>query len=77
VLTTEQFLCTVKVEVGKLQDLWAGASGILNTKAKELFNKELGDLLSCNRHRIWRGQRFDSSRCFFSRLRMSLIQVVI
>ena len=28
VLTTEQFLCTVKVEVGKLQDLWAGASGI-------------------------------------------------
>ena len=44
-LSTEQFLCAVKVEVGKLQDLWASASGIPATKAKELFNRTLGDLI--------------------------------
>ena len=44
-LTTEQFPCAVKIEVGKLQDLWAQVSGIPNTRAKELFNKELGDLI--------------------------------
>jgi hypothetical protein len=45
VLTTAQFLCAVKVEVCKLQDLWASASGIPATKAKELFNQTLGDLV--------------------------------
>jgi hypothetical protein len=45
VLTTEQFLCAVKVEVGKLQDIWAQVNGIPGTGAKELFNKELGDLV--------------------------------
>jgi hypothetical protein len=45
VLTTEQFLCAVKVEVGKLQDLWAQVSGIPNAQAKERFNKELGNLI--------------------------------
>ena len=44
-LSTEQFLCAVKIEVGKLQDLWAQKSGIPSTRAKELFNKELGDLI--------------------------------
>ena len=44
-LSTEQFLCAVKIEVGKLQDLWAAASGIPATKAKELFNQTLGDLV--------------------------------
>jgi hypothetical protein len=43
VLTTEQFLCAVKIEVGKLQDVWAQVSGIPGTRAKELFNRELGD----------------------------------
>jgi hypothetical protein len=45
VLTTEQFLCAVKIEVGKLQDVWAQVSGIAGTRAKELFSKELGDLV--------------------------------
>jgi hypothetical protein len=45
VLTTEQFLCAVKIEVGKLEDIWAQVSGIPGTGAKELFNRELGDLL--------------------------------
>jgi hypothetical protein len=45
VLTTEQFLCAVKIEVGKLQDLWAQVSGIPTSRAKEVFNKELGDLM--------------------------------
>jgi hypothetical protein len=45
VLTTEQFLCAVKIEVGKLQDIWAQVSGIPGTHAKDLFNKELGDLV--------------------------------
>jgi uncharacterized protein DUF2800 len=44
-LTTEQFLCAVKIEVGKLQDLWTQVSGIPAARAKELFNKELGDLV--------------------------------
>ena len=45
VLTTTQFLCCTKLEVGKLQDIWAQVSGIPGTRAKELFNKELGDLV--------------------------------
>jgi len=45
VMTTKQFLCCTKVEVGKLQDLWAQVSGIPGTRAKELFNRELGDLI--------------------------------
>jgi hypothetical protein len=45
VLTTEQFLCAVKIEVGKLQDIWAQVSGIPGTGARELFNKELEDLV--------------------------------
>ena len=44
-LTTTQFLCCTKLEVGKLQDIWAQVSGIPGTRAKELFNKELGDLV--------------------------------
>jgi hypothetical protein len=35
----------VKIEVGKLQDLWAQVSGTPGTRAKELFNGELGDLI--------------------------------
>jgi hypothetical protein len=46
VLTTEQFLCATKLEVGKLQDIWASTSGIPGTGAKELFNKELGNLVT-------------------------------
>jgi uncharacterized protein DUF2800 len=46
VLTTEQFLCATKLEVGNLQDIWASASGIPGTGAKELFNKELGNLVT-------------------------------
>ena len=45
VLTTTQFLCCTKLEVGKLQDIWAQVSGIPGTRAKELFNKKLGDLV--------------------------------
>ena len=45
VLTTTQFLCCTKLEVGKLQDIWAQVSGIPGSRAKELFNKELGDLV--------------------------------
>ena len=45
VMTTKQFLCSVKIEVGKLQDIWAQASAIPNAHAKEAFNRELGDLL--------------------------------
>jgi CRISPR/Cas system-associated exonuclease Cas4 (RecB family) len=44
-LSTKQFLSAVKVEVGKLQDIWALASGIPQTQAKELFNRELGELV--------------------------------
>jgi uncharacterized protein DUF2800 len=46
VMTTEQFLCATKLEVGKLQDIWASANGIPGTGAKELFNKELGNLVT-------------------------------
>jgi len=45
ILNNQQFLAAVKVEVGKLQDIWALASGIPGTRAKELFNRELGDLM--------------------------------
>ena len=45
VLITTLFLCCTKLEVGKLQDIWAQVSGIPGTRAKELFNKELGDLV--------------------------------
>jgi hypothetical protein len=45
VMTSQQFLCCTKVEIGKLQDIWAAASGIPQARAKELFNKELGDLI--------------------------------
>ena len=44
-LTTKQFLCAVKVEVGKLQDMWALAGGIPMAHAKEAFNQVLGDLV--------------------------------
>jgi hypothetical protein len=44
-LTTKQFLCAVKVEVGKLQDIWALAGGIPMAHAKEAFNQVLGDLV--------------------------------
>jgi hypothetical protein len=35
----------VDLEVGKQQDLWASVSRIPATKAKELFNQTLGDLI--------------------------------
>jgi CRISPR/Cas system-associated exonuclease Cas4 (RecB family)/uncharacterized protein YukE len=44
-LSTKQFLSAVKVEVGKLQDIWALASGIAHAQAKEAFNQELGELV--------------------------------
>jgi hypothetical protein len=58
-----QFLCAVNIEVGKLQDLWAQASGIPGTRAKELFNRELGDLIfNSNQRQAWYGSEFDLSR---------------
>jgi hypothetical protein len=45
VLTPEQFLCAVRIEVGKLQDLWAQVSGIPAGRAKEPFNRLMTDLL--------------------------------
>ena len=45
VLSTKQFLCAVKLEIGKLQDIWAQASGITGAQAKEAFNRELGELV--------------------------------
>jgi hypothetical protein len=45
VLSNQQFLAAVKVEVGKLQDIWALAGGIPMAHAKEAFNQVLGDLV--------------------------------
>jgi hypothetical protein len=45
VMSSQQFLAAVKVEVGKLQDIWASTSGISNAQAKEAFNRELSDLV--------------------------------
>ena len=44
-LTTEQFLCAVKVEVGKLQDIWAQTRGIPVTRARAPFDQLMGELL--------------------------------
>jgi CRISPR/Cas system-associated exonuclease Cas4 (RecB family) len=45
VLTKEQFFGAVKIEVGKLENIWAQINGIPTAKTKELFNEELGDLI--------------------------------
>jgi hypothetical protein len=45
VMSSQQFLAAVKVEVLRLQDQWARAANIAPSRAKEAFNRELGDLV--------------------------------
>jgi hypothetical protein len=45
VLTSKAFMSSVKVEVGKLQDIWSSSAGIPSPQAKEAFNKLMGELI--------------------------------
>jgi hypothetical protein len=45
VLSSKVFMSAVKVEIGKLQDIWASAARVPSTQAKEAFNKLMGELI--------------------------------
>ena len=45
VLTSQAFMSAVKVEIGKLQDIWSASAGIPSAQAKEAFNKLMGELI--------------------------------
>jgi hypothetical protein len=45
VITSDQFMSAVKVEIGKLQDIWSSSAGIPSAQAKEAFNKLMADQL--------------------------------
>jgi hypothetical protein len=45
VLTSKAFMSAVKVEVGKLQDIWSSSVSIPSAQAKEAFNKLMADQL--------------------------------
>jgi hypothetical protein len=45
VLSSKAFMSAVKVEIGKLQEIWAAAARVPSAQAKEAFNKLMADQL--------------------------------